>query len=509
MNKGQICVSLCPENAGELAGLIKKAEEFADVIEVRFDFLQPREITAALALLDSTKPLLITFRPEEQGGKANIDLAERLKFWNSLDTGGVGNKLWFDNEPDLANILQWHPGHTVIRSFHDFSGVPDDLNTLYNELSSKDEVLKIACSIDEITDAIPIWKLFEKARSEHIRFIPIAMGESGKWTRILGTAHGAFMTYASLSSESKTAPGQISAQEMKDIYRVTELTENTDVYGIIGGNTTYSLSPFLHNAAFKASKLNSVFVPLQVADLDRFMQRMAAPASREIELNFKGFAVTNPHKQSIMRHLDHIDETAATIGAVNTVKIEDGKFHGFNTDAQGFIEPLKNIFGDLKAMNAAIFGAGGAARACIYALKQHGADVTLFARDMQKSRALADEFDITTVQLTTENRLLKTAFDIIVNATPLGTNGDLANETIATAEHLQGVKLVYDLIYDPAETRLMHEARSVDIPVIGGLDMLVAQGSMQFKIWTGLDAPVKEMNRAVRDRLFGHLEFTK
>lgn len=498
MNKGKICISVCCKNAAELAENIKRAEEFGDVIEVRFDGLDEKEIPAAFVALHSTKPLLLTYRPKEQGGMTDADLAERIAFWKSNDTSNK-KEIWIDNEPDLADVVQWPPENSAIRSFHDFSGIPRDLPELFDCLSANGDVVKIAYSVNEITDAIPLWQQLGRAKSEQKSFIPIAMGEAGKWTRVLGLAHGAFMTFASPDAGSETAPGQISARDMNDVYRVKELNENTGVYGIIGGNTSYSVSPFMHNAAFKAAGISSVFVPLQVGDLDEFMRRMVKPATREIELNFKGFSVTNPHKQSIKRHLDFIDETATKIGAVNTVKIEDGKFYGYNTDASGFIEPLIKKFGDLKNARVSIFGAGGAARACIYELKQHEADVTLVARDLEKAGILAKEFSISIEKLTTDNRPLTT--DIIVNATPLGTTGELEKETIASAEQLKGVKLVYDLIYNPPETQLIHEAYSANVSAIGGLEMLIAQGAEQFKIWTGLAAPLNEMRDAVEARL--------
>src|SRR5262249_54836428 len=155
--------------------------------------------------------------------------------------------------------------------------------------------------------------------------------------RILGLAHGAYLTYASLESGSETAPGQISAEDMKNVFRVKELDESTDVYGIIAGDTSYTMSPYVHNAAFKAAGVNAVFVPLQVSDLDEFIRRMVRPETREIELNFKGFSVTNPHKQAIVRHLDFLYETARNTGAVNTISIENGKLYGHNTDADGFL----------------------------------------------------------------------------------------------------------------------------------------------------------------------------
>lgn len=498
MNKGKICVSVCRENAGELAESIRNAEDYADVIEVRFDGLNPRDFPAAFAALNSTKSLLLTYRPKEQGGMTDADLAGRVDFWKS---NLISNRQdsWFDNEPDLADVLQWPQGHPMVRSFHDFSGVPSELNNLFDKLSADGDVVKIACSVNEITDAIPLWKLLERSKSEWKSFIPIAMGEAGKWTRILGLAHGAFMTYASLDTGSETAPGQISARDMSSVYRVKDLDPDTGVYGIIGGNTGYSVSPFMHNAAFEAAGINSVFVPLQVSDLDSFMRRMVRAETREVELNFKGFAVTNPHKQSIMPYLDFIDETAAKIGAVNTVKIEDGKLHGYNTDAHGFIKPLIRKFGDLNDARVSIIGAGGAARACIYVLKQHGADVTLVARDLEKAGILANEFNISIEELITDNLPLTT--DIVVNATPLGTIGELENETVATAAQLKGVKLVYDLVYNPGETELIHEANSANVPAIGGMEMLIAQGARQFEIWTGLAAPLEEMSEGVRQKL--------
>jgi shikimate dehydrogenase len=274
---------------------------------------------------------------------------------------------------------------------------------------------------------------------------------------------------------------------------------NTRVYSVIAGDTSYSLSPYMHNAAFKARGLNAVFIPMQVADLDAVMRRMVKGETREIELNFHGFSVTNPHKQSVMNYLDRVDETARTIGAVNTVMIENNKLHGYNTDAAGFIRPLTKALGDLSGARVSVVGAGGAARACVYALKREGADVTLLVRDPQKASALADEFDVAVEDLT--NAVEPLATDILVNATPLGTRGSAENETIATADAMLGVKLVYDLVYNPIETRLLREAKLAGARTVGGLDMLIAQGAKQFEIWSGQAAPLETMRRSIEGRL--------
>lgn len=504
MSNGKICVSVCAKSADELTLKIRRAEKFADVVELRFDCLARNEVRKALTNLPSIKKqYLITFRPKNQGGMREFTIGEQLKFWErvfwALEPGFM---IDIELDPKLLNTI--NPEKTVrIVSSHDFTGGPKkgplvDWDLLSSLIGNN---IKIAVQADDITDSIPVWKLLEYARDETNKIIPIAMGEAGKWTRILGMAHGAFMTYASLKTGNETAPGQISAEDLIDVYRVRELDEKTAVYGIIGGNTSYSVSPFMHNAAFKKCNLNSVFVPLQVKNLDEFMRRMVKSKTREIELNFAGFSVTIPHKQAILKHLDSVDETARKIGAVNTVKVENGKYYGFNTDAYGFIEPLKNICGDLQNARVAVFGAGGAARACIYALKEEGADVSLLARDPQKADVLARDFGIPVQQLTTDNRQLTTGFDIIINATPLGTKGAAENETVADAEQLEGVKLVYDLVYNPGETRLIREAKAAGILTLGGLEMLVEQGANQFKIWSGQTAPVGEMTAAVRKRL--------
>ncbi|HLM00316.1 MAG TPA: shikimate dehydrogenase [Pyrinomonadaceae bacterium] len=500
MNNGKICVSVCAETADELIERIKRAEESADVIEVRFDCLDIGEVQKAINYLSKIKSrFLVTFRPQEQGGKRDLTMRRRLKFWEAFLWSNKTENFLVDFEFDLDSALNLEKAKKIV-SLHDFSDSPKNLSASYEVLAGcKADILKIAVQTADITDSIAVWKLLEKAKAENKKIIPIAMGESGKWTRILGLAHGAFMTYAALETGSETAPGQISAQDLTEVYRVRELNEETEIYGIVGGNTGYSMSPYIHNAAFKFHNLNAVFVPLQVKNPGEFIRRMVKRETREIRLNFRGFAVTIPHKQSIIEYLDSADETARRIGAVNTVKIENGRLSGSNTDAQGFIEPLENVFGDLRHARVAVVGAGGASRAVCCALKNSGAEVTVFARDLAKAERLKTDFDVRIEQLSLEKSYKD--FDILVNATPLGTKGELENETPAFASQIENLKLVYDLIYNPFETKLMREAKKVFVPVLGGLSMLIAQAAAQQKIWTGIDAPMQEMSAAALRRL--------
>ena len=500
MNDGKICISLCTATAAELFDKIARAERLADVIEIRFDCLQPNEVDLALAGLPKiSKTYLVTYRPSEQGGRRVLPLAQRILFWKKAVKALEGHGFIADHEADLDFPFGFDRGR-IIRSHHFFGQFPADLRGAYFELADlAGETVKIAADCPDIADTVRVWKLLDTAAKNEGRVIPIAMGEAGKWTRILGPAYGAAMTYAALDAGDETAPGQISAADLLNVFRVTELDRETLVHGIIAGNTTYSISPWMHNAAFKAAGMNRVFVPLQVRDLDTFIRQMVRRSSRELNLNLEGFSVTNPHKQTIIPHLDELGDSARAIGAVNTVKFDGDRLIGYNTDAPGFIAPLKAALGDLHSARVAVAGAGGAARACIYALKQAGADVAVFARDIAKAGPLGEEFQVPVERL--GNVKLRSGFDVLVNTTPLGTSGETVNEAIATAEELAGMKLIYDLVYNPAETRLIHEAKQAGVPAIGGLEMLIAQGAEQFEIWTGQKAPIEVMSDAVGRKL--------
>ncbi|HJS50881.1 MAG TPA: shikimate dehydrogenase [Pyrinomonadaceae bacterium] len=500
MSKGKVCISICANTADELLKRIGQAKPLADLIEVRFDCFQPSEIKLALARISDepelSEYLLATFRPLEQGGFREVSLAERQQFW----TSGINKVFWGgDFEKDVIDLSVSANWKNRICSVHEGETDRLDVESIYEELKATDaSVIKIAVAADDATDAIPIWKLLKKAKSENKPVIPVAMGEGGRWVRILGPAHGSFMTYSSLETGSETALGQISAEDLVNVFRVKELDEETEVYGIIAGDTSYSVSPWMHNAAFKEMGMNRVFLPLQTNDLDEFM-RLMVDETREVELNFRGFSVTNPHKRSIIEHLHSIDETATNIGAVNTIKIESGKLFGFNTDAPGFIAPLKKVLGDVKGARVAIAGAGGAARACVYALKQEGANVTIFARKHRRAEKLAEEFGVNVGN--SNNSFRPGTVDILVNATPLGTKGGETEATIATASQMSGIKLVYDLVYNPIQTRLIREARIAGVAALGGLDMVLAQGRKQFEIWAGENAPTNVMAAAIKRKL--------
>ncbi len=502
----QICVPVCVPRASEIALAIERAAKVADLIELRLDCLTAREFSAIEYELprlfkDNLLPIIFTLRPAEQGGHRELEQLTRLQFRAAASRLTVwGNKHYMDIELDMARgLTQAEPylvspeWNRVICSYHDFVGVPQDLEQIYERMAgTKASILKIAVQADDITDCLAVLSLLERARVEDREMIAIAMGGAGILTRILGPARGAFLTYGSLDAEQATAPGQLSATDLIDLYRIRQLDEETEITGLVGQPVMHSISPQIHNTAFARNSINAVYIPFEVSSLKDFMRRMVQPRTRELDWKLRGLSVTAPHKRDIMQYLDWIEPSAHEIGAVNTVVIEGEELFGYNTDARAALAPLHEVV-DLKGARVAVIGAGGAARALLWSLREACARVTVFARKLERAMETALAFDADYASL--EGASFG-EFEVVVNATPLGTRGRKEDETVAVASQLSGAGVAYDLVYNPIETRFLREAQAAGCKNIGGLQMLVAQAAAQFELWTGTDAPLAAMREA-------------
>jgi 3-dehydroquinate dehydratase / shikimate dehydrogenase len=505
--RARICVPVCAESARALPEAIARAAGLADVVELRLDCLSAKEFDRLLdgfgALLEThTSPFILTLRPAEQGGRREIDSLNRLVFWlDYLSRGGPGTEL-ADIELELVRLLMEKEGvewNRIICSRHDFTGAPANLENLYQEMAvTPARLLKIAVSASDSVDCLPVFKILERARSEGRSLIALAMGRAGVMTRILGPSRGAYLTYGALDCESATAPGQVTAAELRGLYRVDRITEETAVLGLVGSPVSHSISPQIHNRAFAETETDAVYIPFEVRDVEAFFRRMVSPRTREMSWNLRGLSVTAPHKRAVMEYLDRLDDAAAEIGAVNTIIVEGTELHGYNTDAAGFLAPLKKRVGELKGKEAAVIGAGGAARAALWSLKREGAQVTLFARNMEKAAPLAEAFGARLMHL---DGSPFSQFDVVINATPLGMRGAREGETPALASQLSGVRLAYDLVYNPRVTRFLREAEAAGCETLYGLEMMVAQAAAQFRLWTGKEAPVQLMSETARGAL--------
>lgn len=259
---------------------------------------------------------------------------------------------------------------------------------------------------------------------------------------------------------------------------------------IIGDPVSHSLSPAMHTAGYEA---------LDIAHEYRFTSKRVKPEDLPATVEtfrqepIHGVAITIPHKETIMQYLDEIDETAKIIGAVNTVVNENGVLKGYNTDWLGVVTPLQNMT-DITGKKVAILGAGGAARAAVYGLSKHGAQLAIFNRTSDKASALAAEFSMAAYPIEALEKVKN--MDIIFNATSLGM-APHEQETPLSKEFMSSAQIVFDAIYTPYETRLLKEARAQGAQVIHGLDMLLEQGIAQFKLFTGHDAPQGVMRNAL------------
>lgn len=275
----------------------------------------------------------------------------------------------------------------------------------------------------------------------------------------------------------------------------------TDIYGIFGHPVKHSLSPDMHNSAFNTLGLNSVYVAF---DIDPESIEEAARAIRV--MGIRGINITIPHKQTIIPYLDEVSPDAKLTGAVNTVKNENGRLSGYNTDVGGFLRAIREDL-DFSPEGNTLFliGAGGAARAVLSAFCMNGGAV-VYITDIIKDKALelANQFKanfqnitIETVELDNQNLIEQklNEADILVNASPAGMDGVGSLDIPLTSLNKNAV--VYDLVYKPPDTNLLKEAKQLGHKASGGLSMLLYQGAESFEIWTGENAPVEIMKKAL------------
>jgi 3-dehydroquinate dehydratase/shikimate dehydrogenase len=485
--KDKICAVVAAADAFGMRKQLAEALRVTRIVELRLDWLSgDGELDRFLARLAKQRPratLIATCRRRQAGGKFRGTIAQQLVHLTAAVRSGCA---WYDLEiessakcpPELLDVLLGEGRR--IASAHFFADSPKNLRRVAAELRrGAPDAIKIAVQCDSLGRSRDVLRL-ARGRKD---LIAVPMGDVALPARVLALREGSALAYAAV--ENSTAPGQVTLDEMKGLYRADKLRRNTRVYGVIGNPIGHSLSPVMQNAGFQARRTDSVFLPFLVRDLRDFL--------RSVEpLGIAGFSVTLPHKQAILRHLDDCDPMAAAIGAVNTVVVRRGaKLYGYNTDYVGVLRALERRI-PLRGSRALLFGAGGAARAVAFALAQSGASVCVCARRAQAAKALARAVGGEVVE---RSRLRREFFDAIVNATPIGMYPVADRSPLAALE--LNCRLVFDLIYRPRVTKLMQLAALRGIETVSGVEMFVAQGTAQWEIWTGERAPVEAMRRAV------------
>src|SRR4051794_29768631 len=320
---------------------------------------------AAAALLGRRKPAIVTCRPAREGGM--FDGPEEVRR-RVLDEAHRQGAEFIDVEWDAiaAPVMRARNGRGIVVSRHLFEGTPPNPAAMLDDLRGTGaEVAKLAVMCERIADLRALLQAVRPGRSS----ILIGMGAGGTATRVLAGRFGSRWTYAG----NRVAPGQLPASRLIEEFRFRRVTDDTAVYGVLGRPVVNSLSPAMHNAGFAALGLNAAYVPLETRDLDGLRAFGEA-------IDLRGASVTIPFKREVMALLDDVAPTAAAAGAVNTIAVRDTRWIGMNTDADGFLEPLRARVRAVRGLRAVILGAGGAARAVGLALRREGAAVAIAAR---------------------------------------------------------------------------------------------------------------------------------
>ncbi len=490
MRLAKVCLALSGDTVDDMLANAESMARDNPFLEFRLDYLkQPLAALPKIHRFLETHQYVTaigTCRRADNDGKFKGSLASQLEVLTKANAAGcqivdLEFQSALKSKPEA--IARLRSRARLILSFHDFRATRNLDETLGKMLKIPADFYKVVSTATTLSDNVTMMKFLQTQSDKHA-LIGLCMGEQGIISRVLSVRAGSVFTFGAVSADLKTAPGQISAHDLRSIYRIDQVDAATRVYGVAGDPIEHSLSPVIMNTALRRENVNGVYLPLHAKTLKDLLHCV-----REIPLH--GLSITMPYKQAILPHLDNTDAHTTKIGACNTVvRGQDGKLYGFNTDVAGVVRPLEQRL-SIEKTKVLVLGAGGAARAAVFGLKERGAEIWILNRTAVKAQKLARQAKAHSIK---RADLRKIAFDVIVNATPVGMGN--TRDCPLKDEEIQA-RVVFDMVYDPVETHLLQVARAKGIAVIPGVEMFVQQAARQFEIWTGKPAPAGDMLRAV------------
>jgi len=463
----------------------------AQLVELRLDYING-DVNIRRLLADRTGPVLISCRRECDGGKWSGPEENRQTLLRTAVAEGVD---YIDLEDDIAASIPRFGQTKRVISRHDFRKTPEDLKQIHAQMSDLDpDIIKLATLANHPHDNVRMLQLIANSK---IPTVGICMSDIGTPSRLLAGKFGAPFTFATFHHERAMAPGQLSFQQMTEVYRYEQINRETTVLGVIADPIGHSHSPLIHNAAFADQNVNSVYLPFRVRrqDLASFMNDAAA-------LGIKGLSVTIPHKEAVLRHLTKLDGAARRVSAVNTVVFRDDGVIGYNTDYRAAIESLEEGMGGKKAdgsspaqgKTALILGAGGVAKVFAHALRRRKAHVIIASRNSSRADRLAEKAKCKAVDWSARHGI---SADILVNCTPVGMHPNV-DETPFDRHHMRPSMVVFDTVYNPETTLFVKDARARSCTVVTGVDMFIRQAALQYKLFTGEEAPMDLMRETLK-----------
>jgi 3-dehydroquinate dehydratase/shikimate dehydrogenase len=487
----RVCVAVIGSDPNELTDKAESLVRDNSFLEFRLDYLsKPGLAIPRVKRFTETHPgtvVIATCRRAVSGGKFRGSIASQLDILGKAAASGcqlvdVELQTATKCKPAILQKLRSRAG--LILSFHDFRGTKKLDETLEKMRAFPADYYKLVSTATTLSDNVAMIQFLAREGDRH-SLVSMCMGEQGIISRVLGLRAGSAFTFASAGIGQETAPGQVTAQELRNVYRIEQVDAATRVYGVAGDPIAHSLSPAIMNAAFRRENVNAVYLALHAKTLKDLLTVV-----REVPIH--GMSITMPYKEAILPHLDNTDSHTTKIGACNTVvRAQDGKLYGFNTDASGVVRPLERRLNTLEGARILVLGAGGAARAAVFGLKERGSEVYILNRSLAPAKKLAHQ---ARARLVKRADLKKLSFDVIINATPVGMGN--TRETPLQDKEINA-RYVFDMVYDPVETRLLKIAKERGAQIIPGIEMFVHQAARQFEIWTGKPAPWDEMLRVV------------
>ncbi|MDP7148889.1 MAG: shikimate dehydrogenase [Nitrospinaceae bacterium] len=481
-----ICIPIVGPTQNKSLEDIAMAEPLADFLELRLDLMKDYDLGALLQA--ATKPCIVTNRTKREGGQFAGTEEERVNILKkAMDAGAEYVDIETSTPKELLKpFLESDHKSKIILSYHNFTDTPEELEHLYKIMCEMPaDVIKIVTYARDITNNLAVFKLIYRAKKDDKKIIALCMGERGEISRILSPLLGGFLTFGSLETGKESAPGQITAVKLRDIYRVGDKRDLFKIYGVIGNPISKSMGYLIHNRAFKETGSSDIYVPFLVDNVEKFFKGFSP--------YFEGLSVTMPFKEDIMAVIDEVDETARKIGAVNTV-VRDGEgWKGYNTDCTGAVKALEEHI-DLNGKKVLIIGAGGTAKAIGHGVREKGAKITVtYNKNKERGTQLAKELgaEVVNVQDAGEEEV-----DVLINCSPVGMNPDV-EATPISSRHLRKGMIVFDSVYNPPETRLIRDAKAAGCIAISGIELFINQAVGQFELWTGQKAPVNPMRDVV------------
>ncbi|MCK9286257.1 MAG: shikimate dehydrogenase [Sphaerochaetaceae bacterium] len=472
-----ICLVLTGSTIEENIQQFRENRSYLSIIELRLDLLDETERPRAIAFPDMVDvPVILTCRRVSDGGAYGQSERSRIAL---IEQVSKGNFAYVDLEEDVRRSGLEHKlterNIRIIRSYHDFEGVPNDIYHRTSRIAAKGEIPKMAVTPKTLLDLIILFRIESELASVPEKIV-LGMGDMGVPTRILYKRMGSMFTYC---SEQAIAPGQIDARTMKELYKADKVDARTRIYGVIGNPVLHSSSPHIHNPGFQQINFNAVYVPFLVDSVRSFFVLAET-------LQISGFSVTVPHKQAVLPYLGKTTREVKQIGSCNTVVRTKNFWSGTNTDYYGFIEPLLPEIDAKNIQTALVIGAGGAARSVVWALRNHGCKVTIINRNVERARKLA--LETMSAYDSLENARLFEGVDLIVQTTTVGMVPDSDGDPIPDF-HFTGKEIAYELVYKPPYTRFLTRASAAGCRLQLGMDMLIRQGKLQFEAFTGYHYP--------------------